>query len=281
MAQVEEILKVNTLADGMTEQNMEPKNAPVSGTTVASGCDEMGYLFVVTYGRSGSTILLNLLNKIDGFCIRGENHGIVTALAKSSSELATARSDYGNESADPTSPWYGIGAVHAEHYGRALAREFCRHVLLPSPDTRVIGFKEVRYSPRDISEDEYDATVQFLAENFENSRFIFNTRDCEEVANSGWWRHYWSKRQVKNIIDQSNVRFQRSRQILGDRAFTIDYGEYKSDPEGFKGLLAWLGESLDQQLIEEVVSTKLSHAVRKFRHRGLKSRLKLITRRFF
>ena len=34
--------------------------------------DDFGYLFVVTYGRSGSTLLMGLLNSIPGYLIRGE-----------------------------------------------------------------------------------------------------------------------------------------------------------------------------------------------------------------
>src|SRR5215213_881342 len=33
----------------------------------------LGYVFVVTYGRSGSTLLMGLLNSIPGYLVRGEN----------------------------------------------------------------------------------------------------------------------------------------------------------------------------------------------------------------
>ena len=48
----------------------------------------MQYLFVITYGRSGSTVLLNLLNAIEGYTIRGENCGIVSHLARTVSAAA-------------------------------------------------------------------------------------------------------------------------------------------------------------------------------------------------
>ena len=34
---------------------------------------DLGYVFVMTYGRSGSTLLMGLLNTIPGYLIRGEN----------------------------------------------------------------------------------------------------------------------------------------------------------------------------------------------------------------
>ena len=41
-----------------------------------------GFVFVVTYGRSGSTLLQNVLNTIPGYCIRGENANTLAHLAK-------------------------------------------------------------------------------------------------------------------------------------------------------------------------------------------------------
>ena len=35
--------------------------------------DDLGYVFVMTYGRSGSTLVQGLLNAIPGYLIRGEN----------------------------------------------------------------------------------------------------------------------------------------------------------------------------------------------------------------
>lgn len=245
------------------------------------GSEDMKYLFVVTYGRSGSTVLLNLLNRIDGYCIRGENHGITNHLAQAWCVVAKARADYGNEASDPSTPWFGIDRVDAEAFGSFLADSFCNSVLQPDVGTRVVGFKEVRYSPHDVTDHEYDSMIAFLSENFEGSRFIFNTRDWNEVANSGWWKQFWSKRRVRRIIEHSNLRFQRSINMLEERAFAIDYADYRKNPAGFDPLLRWLGEDVAQEVVEQVVFTKLNHAVKKFRPRGLKSRLKKITRWVF
>jgi hypothetical protein len=34
---------------------------------------DLGYVFIVTYGRSGSTLLQGVLNSIPGYLVRGEN----------------------------------------------------------------------------------------------------------------------------------------------------------------------------------------------------------------
>lgn len=253
----------------------------VGGEAMAQPHDRLKYLFVITYGRSGSTLLLRLINSIDGYCIRGENHGISTYLSEAWSVLMKARADYGEKSSEPWMPWYGIGDAQAEAFGISLAADLCQHVLRPTFDTKVIGFKEVRFSPYDISDREYDTTIKFLANNFVDSRFIFNTRNWREVANSGWWREFWSIKSVKKIVEQSNIRFYRSQELLGSRAFTIDYAEYNKNPAGFDELLKWLGEDVEKSIIEDVLVKKLDHAKRKFRPRGLKSRLKRLTRLIF
>src|SRR5262245_42168913 len=38
-----------------------------------AGRDDLSYVFVMTYGRSGSTLLMGLLNTLPGYLIRGEN----------------------------------------------------------------------------------------------------------------------------------------------------------------------------------------------------------------
>ena len=39
--------------------------------------EDLGYLFVLTYGRSGSTLLQGILNSIPGYLVRGENRQIL------------------------------------------------------------------------------------------------------------------------------------------------------------------------------------------------------------
>ena len=223
---------------------------------------------------------MNLLNRIEGYCIKGENHGIVNELAKATHSVLRARADFGKEASAPSSPWFGIADIDPEAFGAALARVFERSVIAAPHGTRVAGFKEVRYSPRDVSEAEYDLMIDFLAKYFVGSRFIFNTRNWEEVANSGWWRNYWSKYTVKRIVEVSNQRFSRSIERLGDRSFLIDYSDYKNNPTGFDDLLDWLGESVSGDVIQEVMSEKLSHADRVFRPRSTKDRMKRFVRKF-
>lgn len=53
---------------------------PADGDAARPARQPLGYLFVVTYGRSGSTLVQGLLNSIPGYLIRGENRGVLYRL---------------------------------------------------------------------------------------------------------------------------------------------------------------------------------------------------------
>lgn len=221
----------------------------------------MQYLFVVTYGRSGSTVLMNLLNAIEGYCIRGENSGILGSLAAGAHALRTAQEARNQPEDRPDQPWYGIDEVDTDAWEQTMAQEFARRILMPPKDATVIGCKEIRYTPMHMDDEGFDATMRFMATRFEGSRFLFNTRDALQVSRSGWWadpaKH--KRKDVLRLIAQSDERFARWNQTLGDRAFLIDYAQYNGKPEGFRPMLDWLGADLSPQMVEEICAQRLLH----------------------
>jgi hypothetical protein len=220
----------------------------------------MRHVFVITYGRSGSTILLRLLNAIDGYCIRGESNGIIGSLATSVHKLRQAHEKFGNgdRGKEPSDPWYGIADVNPNAWAAALAEAFSREVLRPPPDARASGFKDIRFTPRHLDEEAFDATIAFLSRSFENARLIFNTRDWREVARSGWWRDY-RRSEVRKIITASDERFRDAVARLGHQAFLIDFSEYVGNPDGFNPLLGWLGESIAPRTLLDITERRLQH----------------------
>jgi len=96
---------------------------------------EDGFVFIVTYGRSGSNLLQSLLNRIDGFQLRGENNNTLFHLysawgaVKDSVPLDGLRTK-GEEPA-PDHPWYGSEKIGLDSFGRDLARLFTQSVLPP------------------------------------------------------------------------------------------------------------------------------------------------------
>jgi len=217
------------------------------------------HLFIITYGRSGSTFLLNALNAIDGYCIRGENNRAVQKIAEAAHDFKDTQERFSyKDVGGAQSPWYGLKQSDGDQWGRAMAEAFTRHVLKPDPGTRVTGFKEIRHTPTYQTDEAFFTTFDFLASQFSNARIIFNTRSVEEVAHSGWWtRRDFGK--VRGEVEACDARFRKGKEILGDRAFLIDYAQYNGNPGGFRPLLDWLGESVSPERLAEICATRLDH----------------------
>jgi hypothetical protein len=82
-----------------------------------------------------------------------------------------------------TDPFYGIGDFPPAVSIAASRRLAVETLLRPKPDTRVTGFKEIRW----WRHEDLDAYVGWLREVFPGARFLVNTRDHAAVLKSKWW----------------------------------------------------------------------------------------------
>lgn len=223
-----------------------------SGAGVEPG--RYGYLFMVTYGRSGSTLLQGVLNSIDGYTIRGENGGALyqlfryhQALEAKSGELASAPSVPDS----PTHPWFGL---HRYPVPLALDRQralVVDTVLRPEAGSRVLGFKEVRWYWKDTPE-----YVAYLGRAFPGARFLFNTRSHDKVAASKWWRDRPDARAELERIESMHLGILEG---LGDAGLRVHYDDYVADPAALQPMYDWLGEPLDVERVRAVMAEPHSY----------------------
>jgi hypothetical protein len=211
----------------------------------------LGYLFVVTYGRSGSTLLMGLLNSIPGYLVRGENWDALHHLFRFHQTLAE-----GSRKWNParlrqrTHPFYGAGDFPVRKSLEGIRTLVLDTVLRPKADTRVTGFKEIRWHHEDL--DEY---VAWLREVFPGARFVVNTRDLEQVARSGWWAKNPEQAESLPTIE---ARILELAAGLGDAAYRVHYNDYVEDPATLRGLFDWLGEAYDEAAVRAVLETQHS-----------------------
>lgn len=144
---------------------------------------DLEYLFVVTYGRSGSTLLMGLLNTLPGYLIRGENRDALHHLFQFEKTMRT-ESTRGprRKLREPTHPFFGIAGYPRERAVRQLRRLATETVMRPKEETRVTGFKEIRWYHSDLED-----YVAWLREVFPGARFLVNTRNHADVLKSKWW----------------------------------------------------------------------------------------------
>jgi hypothetical protein len=220
------------------------------------------HVFIVTYGRSGSTLLQAVLNSLPGWCIRGENAdafgAFATAWANLADEPVVTRLERNQPRTPPDHPWYGGEALSAARMGATLARLFTDEVLRPPPGTRVAGFKEVRWGalPGGIAR-----SLRFAEAFFPDSRFVFNTRDHAQVLRSAWWASR-PEPEVRAMLADWEAQFDTEAALRPDRTIRLHYNDWSSHPEGLRPLIEWLGEDFDPATVAAILARPLTHGQR-------------------
>lgn len=219
-------------------------------------------VFVVTYGRSGSTLLQNMVNALPGYVLRGENNNLLRALVRPWHEQRLFYPEQlarmkiaGPLPSGPHQPWYGYEGIDVDALGRDLAESFLRQVLRPEPDTRVIGFKEIRWHE---DPEMFLPMLEFLIRYLPGARFVFNTRDHAEVCRSGWWKTM-ERAEVIAQLEQAEALYESAMARFPERCLKMHYNTYVEGPEAWRALFAFLEAPFDPDLVEAVLERKLTH----------------------
>lgn len=211
------------------------------------------FVFIVTYGRTGSTLLQKLLNTIPGVYIAGENHDVVGGLFEAWRNASTLKHifGWGHQAAD--NPWHGAMMADPDAFGQELAKAFVKHVLKPPRGTRIIGFKEVRYLKPDLTEQ-----LEFMAKIFAPATFIINRRDPAAVARSKLWQGADKAELAGNIarFEAATAAFAAQRP---SQCIALDYERWTSDPGQLRPMYDVLGARFDPAAVAKLMSVWLTH----------------------
>lgn len=219
-----------------------------------------GYAFIVTYGRSGSTLLQSLINRVPGYQIRGENNDVLFSFyrawcAVKESEPLTGMRKNGQES-EFFHPWYGGEKIDPDTFGQDIAGFFTRTILQPDPDVRVSGFKEIRFHSKPAA---FMGYMTFIHTFFPNAKFIFNTRDHASVARSGWWAER-DPAEVSATLTGAEALYTRYIDRFPERSLHLHYDDYVADRTKLKALYDFLQEPYDPNIVDLAMDKRLDHA---------------------
>lgn len=243
------------------------ERAPVSGPFALKGNDVPGQsfprleksVFIVTYGRSGSTVLQNMINALPGYVLRGENANLLGSLVRAWNDLRHseqgANMRRGGRTSGPHQPWFGYEAIDADQLGQDLANVFLRDVLRPAPDTRAIGFKEIRWHSEP---DLFAPMLEFLQRYMPAAHFIFNTRDPDQVARSGWWKTM-PRDLVLAQLAQAESLYVTWQAAHPDCCLAMHYNDFAADPDAWRPLFDFLSEPFDPELVKTILDQQLTH----------------------
>ncbi|GJM37525.1 MAG: hypothetical protein DHS20C19_08920 [Acidimicrobiales bacterium] len=245
--------------DAFWEQTDERRAYRAATRNVADGTHErlrFDHVLIVTYGRSGSTLLQGVLNTINGLLMRGENGNAFHEFFKAAREVESNRHRSGSSFA-PYSAWFGMAEMSAIRLVDEL-RPVARRMLLGNdvddPAVGAIGFKEIRYL--DVQDDLLDY-LGFLEELFPNTAFVFNTRDPGETVASGWWVDE-DPAVVTDEILRLHSRFTAFAEGRSN-CFSIDYRDVVGTTQRLQDLFAFLGADFDQDRADAVLAVSHSY----------------------
>ena len=213
-------------------------------------------ILVITYGRSGSTLLQGVLNSIDGVLIRGENENVFFDFFEAYRKLQRLKEKHVGAIL-PKQPWYGIGLFDETLLIERL-RDTARAILLADrmadPAVVCYGFKEVRYF--EVGAD-FEAYWGFLEQLFPNPAFIINTRNLDDVVKSAWWKSWDTEELLATLRDFETrcVEYAKTR----SNCFQIDYDDVRGKGVRLAEMFDFLGAEYDPEVIDAVLATPHSY----------------------
>lgn len=224
------------------------------------------YVFVITFGRTGSTLLQGLLNSLDSVVVFGENEGFLLPLMDAYQALRKAHSHLKNRTDDRApNAWYG-SSRYSDDFLKVRFRSFVQRTLFALlPDgsqvaATTVGFKEIRHIF--IGDNRLPPYLEFLSTIFPNSKLIFLTRDTDEVLASGWWAKN-DPRFTRKEISEFNQVIDAFAKANPDRSLIIHYTDLVSGPETYMQVAEYLGATTDVVRYAEVVARNHSYDNRK------------------
>jgi O-antigen/teichoic acid export membrane protein len=219
-------------------------------------------VFIITYGRTGSTVLQSLLNEHENVSVHGENHNYVLFLYRSYRALQSTSAHVPLSSVPKSDPWFGASRVDPN-----VALELCRKSILngllsPPPGTVLAGFKEVRHTPEHFTSfQELLDYVHFLDALFPDAKFVINTRNPASCAQSGWWRTNPDSATTLTTSEtwMRDLYGHITKDLTPDRAILLEYDRWSNDPMELVKLQTFLGLPADERLAAKVLGKKLQH----------------------
>jgi len=221
---------------------------------------DLQFVTVVTYGRTGSTVIQAALNALPGVLVRGENYAAFRGLQAYAQSIAETADRH--HSGRPSNPWFGSAKLDPNEVVADLRRHVVDTVLRPRPNTAWLGFKEIRYEPGHF--ESYELLLSyllFLDTLFPGIRYVVNVRDPESAARSGWWPDH----------GDPIAALTRTRDWLVDavadltrmqgpgRVVLLDYDTWTDSPAALAEAFASVGLPRDEAAVRMAMGERLAH----------------------
>lgn len=210
------------------------------------------FVFIVTYGRSGSTLLQGILNGIEGYLIRGENHMAFKHLHEYYKKMLTSRDASFNFSNDPTNPWWND---FSDEHLKYCIRKIVASLIDPSDKFSTLGFKEIRY-PHLQKEEILTKVLDWMDYIFE-PKFIYLIRNLDAVKYSKWWAKdpEGSKKRLQSFEKrmEEHISYRPEQEWYHIKLKDI------TSKTGISDLMDFLNASIEEDKLDKILDTKHSY----------------------
>ena len=242
----------------------------VSSTTlirIRSGeiSNMQSFALVITFGRSGSTLLQGILNSAAGVHIAGENNNFLYGLFLSQRALSNAVDrDPVDDETKPTSPWFARTDLDLEQFQEDCS-ELAKKTLFPkhhgAADYRILGFKEIRYLDLLLegkSIHHLSKYVDFLTSIFAPCKIITLTRQHKQVLKSSWWRYHNDKANLLAKLHAFDAWMLQHHRENTDSHFHLDYRDLTLGSPNINELFEFLDLEVNHESLKLVLNTEHS-----------------------
>jgi hypothetical protein len=215
------------------------------------------FVFVVTYGRSGSTLLQGVLNVLPQTIIRGENGMYALELFQAhrrATGFAAAHASHRPRKVQ--SAFYGAHLVTDQRLA-VQERSLMLAMLLPRNArrrARRVGFKEVAWHR--IAAEDTEAFFDWFELVFPEARYVLNTRKIEDAVTSGFWRSRDPEEALAamhRVIEiQDYLRSTRPERVLETRYEVITGEDAEASAGALGDLATFVTGGCDDALLERM-----------------------------
>jgi len=214
------------------------------------------FILIISYRRSGSTLLMGALNSIPGYKIVGENKMAYLSLMEfyeKMNESLNSSINFAqnfNSGQDTTNPWWNDFSLN---FLREQIRYLMSGLIDPERKARAVGFKEIRYSGvKDLSR--YLDWLYFIT----GCKFIFLTRTHKDVCKSKW--HAENPKCPENLEAFEKRVWKHMEDNFHQSWFHLHFDDlHNTKPDKFKALFEWLGEEYNENSLATVLSRRYSY----------------------
>ena len=230
-------------------------------STPQSSAASPRFVFVVTYGRSGSTLTQGMLNTLPRTLVRGENNLYLLPLYRAYNGLKTFAEKFaGAGAAKPTSAFYGLRETDLDGFADAV-RGLVEHQLLGSTDPGEVdrlGFKEVLWHR--IKPAEWADFFAFMDQAFDRPKYVLNRRDVAMASTSGFWRKKGpgvAERQINRVRKlQDFLRESRPEQCFDTQFEDMTSDDREVAGRQLRGLAEFVTGGCDDELLAALFTTR-------------------------